>query len=393
MAKMFRAYQPENVIGDFQENNRFTDGGGFPIARMITDRGRHYFEIRSEQDPQWKRYPVDYTIGSKWQQAYATRLPNGQIHVFPIQYNKPNKRWINYWTMIDLPNSLRANVESFPRLSPATNYQMNCAPCHTSQLRLVHKGSPENAIFREPGINCEMCHGPSADHVASVLSGKQRRRSHDPPVEFRQISSREYVSICAQCHMQSAERRSRPELNYSSDGDTFYLKYRSQNYVDFSRKAFFRDGRFRETTFIVESFVRTNCFKKGQAHCGYCHDPHPADVRSNPTSLRFPTQPDRMCLQCHDRYSSNVEAHTHHPGSSEASRCVSCHMPRITNSLLFQARSHQIDDIPNAEMTQRFGLEESPNACLVCHSAKDATWLTNQLQSWTTRALAKERMR
>ena len=84
---MFHTYRPENVIGDFQKNNRFMDGRDL-LARMIIDRGQHYFEIRgSDRQWKWKRYRVDCTIGSKWQQAYATRLPNGQIHVLPIQYN------------------------------------------------------------------------------------------------------------------------------------------------------------------------------------------------------------------------------------------------------------------------------------------------------------------
>jgi len=50
------------------------------------------------------------------------------------------------------------------------------------------------------------------------------------------------------------------------------------------------------------------------------------------------------------------------------------------NSLLFQARTHQIDDMPNAEMALRFGRQESPNACLQCHADKDATWLAAELR-------------
>jgi len=42
----------------------------------------------------------------------------------------------------------------------------------------------------------------------------------------------------------------------------------------------------------------------------------------------------------------------------------------------------QIDDIPRAEMTLRFGAEESPNACLLCHSEKDARWVELKLQAW-----------
>ena len=89
-----------------------------------------------------------------------------------------------------------------------------------------------------------------------------------------------------------------------------------------------------------------------------------------------------MCVQCHGKFATNLSAHTHHPASAEASRCISCHMPRIMNSLLFRARTHQIDDIPSAEMTARFGPEESPNACLLCHSDKDVHWVELKLQAW-----------
>jgi len=64
------------------------------------------------------------------------------------------------------------------------------------------------------------------------------------------------------------------------------------------------------------------------------------------------------------------------------SRCVSCHMPRIMDALVFRARTHQIDDIPNAEMTQHFGQEDSPNACLLCHKEKSAEWVQQTMLGW-----------
>ena len=41
-----------------------------------------------------------------------------------------------------------------------------------------------------------------------------------------------------------------------------------------------------------------------------------------------------------------------------------------------------IDSIPDAGAVERFGPEESPNACLLCHSDKDAQWLKGQLGGW-----------
>ncbi|HXJ93244.1 MAG TPA: hypothetical protein VMT20_10240 [Terriglobia bacterium] len=402
MAKMFQPYRSENVIGDFTHDNTFYEGDHTrwangdltftsdekrtPYARMIVDGGRHAFEIR--QSDGWHRYPVDYTIGSKWEQAYATRLPNGEIHVFPIQYNVREKRWVNFWEIIDTPGSPRADLTQWEKLDVWTSYQANCAVCHTSQLRNVTGGgfAPAGLEFREPGINCEMCHGPSQRHVESMSKGEPyAKRALDPPVDFSKISARQFLEICSQCHMQSAIREPGRggELNYSTAGE-FFQRYTMRPYSEFSRKGFYKDGRFRETTFIVESLLRSKCFTEGNVTCGSCHDPHPADAGVNPTSLKFRDHPDQMCLQCHSQYSAQetLQRHTHHAAASEGSRCVACHMPRIMDALLFEARTHRIDNIPDAAATQRFGRQESPNACLLCHPQKDAVWLSAQLSSW-----------
>ena len=185
--------------------------------------------------------------------------------------------------------------------------------------------------------------------------------------------------------MQSAIRKpgAAGELNYSSSGD-FFGNHARLPFGEFSRKGFYKDGRFRQTTFIVEALERSQCFKKGQVSCGTCHDPHGHDSASNPTSLKFLDKPDLMCTGCHTQFADPVRAaqHSHHTTESEGSRCLSCHMPRIMDALLFRARTHQMDDIPDAEMTERFGQEESPNACLLCHSQKNAQWVQGQLQAW-----------
>jgi predicted CXXCH cytochrome family protein len=403
MSKMFRPYSPQNVVGDFRANNQFYlgdeveyRGGKIQVsdtanrtlfARMVTRNGRHYFDIW-QSDGKWHSYPVDYTIGSKFQQAYATKLPNGEIHVFPIQYNLLQKRWINFWKIIDGPGSERADPRSWERLDSATSYQAICAVCHTSQLRNV-KGegfAPNDLEFKEPGIDCEMCHGPSAQHVVETNAQQFYAKTPlDPPVNFRDAGNRNFVAICAQCHMQSAIRKpgAAGELNYSSSGD-FFGNHARLPFGEFSRKGFYKDGRFRQTTFIVEALERSQCFKKGQVSCGTCHDPHGHDSSSNPTSLKFLDKPDLMCTGCHTQFQDRVRAaqHSHHPAESEGSRCVSCHMPRIMDALLFRARTHQIDDLPNAEMTERFGQEESPNACLLCHSQKNTQWVQQRLRAW-----------
>jgi predicted CXXCH cytochrome family protein len=145
---------------------------------------------------------------------------------------------------------------------------------------------------------------------------------------------------------------------------------------------FYADGRFRATTFIVEAFDRSRCFQEGGATCVSCHNPHPDDPAGNLKSLKFAPDSDEMCLQCHQALRDRPERHTRHAPASEASRCVSCHMPRNMDAVLFLARSHQIDEIPDAEMTARFGEPDSPNACLGCHRDKDVNWLVAGMAAW-----------
>ncbi len=383
MARMFRAYSPENVIGDFSPGSEFKDDSGAVVIRMGID-SRPYFDIR-QSGGGWHRFHVDYTIGSKWQQGYATKVQDGSFHVLPIEYNVLRKAWINYWKMIDPPGSERAKIADFSKLLATTNYQENCAICHTSQLRAVEDKAPmEHATFLQPGVDCEMCHGPSARHVKQMHAGRSGEKpANEPPVDFRKIGNREGIRICAQCHRQAAVREigEQNELNYSAEGDSFVPKAWIRPYDAFSRRAFYKDGRFRETTFIVEAFTRSSCYRKGTAQCASCHAPHIGNFSQNLTSLKFKSNPDEMCLRCHTQYRSRIAEHTHHAQGSEASQCVSCHMPRIVNALLFKARSHQIE-IPAADLTLRFGQNESPNACLVCHSDQGAQWAEQQLNKW-----------
>jgi hypothetical protein len=338
MANMLAPIATARVIGDFER----------PHASVKpTRKDGAYFLDLPRDNGQWDRHRIHFTIGSKWQQAYATKAPNGDLHVLPFQYNILEKAWINYWRTIDPAGSARADPAGFHRFGEVTSYQRNCAPCHASVV--------DEKSFAEPGVNCEACHGPSAAHARGE------------PQTYTRLTSRQQVEVCAQCHAQSALRT--PQA--------FPPAYQRRPYHEFSRKAFYKDGRFRETTFIVEAFERSACYQVGNATCSHCHDPHPPDAASNSKSLKFGGDSGRMCLQCHaPRYATRT--HTRHA----ATQCVDCHMPKIMNSLKFMARTHQIDDRPNAAMAARFGPRESPNACLTCHAEKNASWLSEQLRSW-----------
>jgi len=368
-------------MGDFSSGVYKEDGPG-DLVRLGRDN-RPYFELSNVG--KWDRYYVDFTIGSKWQQAYATQLPDGRLQVLPIEYNLLQKKWINYWRIIDPPDSARAVIHDFPKLTSSTNYQQNCAICHTSQLKLDSTSTApmQHAVYLEPGVDCEMCHGPSAWHVQQARKGALEHSDPvQPPFDFRRAANRDAVHVCAQCHRQSTVREigQNGEMNYSVKGNfvptTWMLPFDA-----FSRKAFYKDGRFRESTFIVEALARSRCYRQGTIQCATCHSPHLPDFDNNQRSLKYRENPDEMCLPCHSTYRGRAAEHSRHKVNSEASECITCHMPRIVNALLFETRSHQIE-IPSADLTERFGQQESPNVCLTCHSGKGIGWAKEQLARW-----------
>ena len=132
---------------------------------------------------------------------------------------------------------------------------------------------------------------------------------------------------------------------------------------------------------MVEAFTRSACYRRGTAQCVTCHSPHIENFERNQTSLKDRDNPNEMCLPCHLDYRNRIAEHSRHAVNTEASQCVTCHMPRVVNALLFQARSHQIE-VPSADLTERFGQQESPNVCLTCHSEKPVGWAREQLTEW-----------
>ena len=162
--------RPGDVMGRFSGEEIL--GGS---ARAVAEDGQRFIELRDAESGKWTRYRVDALIGSKWQQAYASKLPDGRLVVMPIQYSKVEGGWVDYWKIAD-GSSERSDIGHFNGTPDGALYQRDCAPCHTSQLRYSGAGaSPATAQFREGGINCEMCHGPSQAHVDAMSGGSARR--------------------------------------------------------------------------------------------------------------------------------------------------------------------------------------------------------------------------
>jgi hypothetical protein len=213
MAEMFRPYSAGDVMGRFSGEEIL--GGS---ARTGAENGQRFIELRAANSGKWTRYRVDALIGSKWEQAYASKLPDGRLVVLPIQYSKVEGGWVNYWKIVD-GSSERSDIGHFQGTPDGALYQRDCAPCHTSQLRYGGAGaSPATAQFRvrvvpqspprtmRPGIRNPSnsrpipmrCAYSATNRCAIVPSGiRGTRRRAKPAAAFRATCRAIWMRCCS----------------------------------------------------------------------------------------------------------------------------------------------------------------------------------------------------
>lgn len=162
-----------------------------------------------------------------------------------------------------------------------------CFQCHsTGPLRL---GPGSRIQPFEEGVQCEACHGPGKEHIAS---GRAMRNP-------RKMTAAEVNESCGACHRKPA----------AAGDDTDWTNPWNTRH---------------QPLYLAESA----CFRKsgGRLSCLTCHPPH------RPLS-RVAANYDAACSQCHPKPRHKVQ---------RRGACVSCHMPAVSPSSLLHFANHWI---------------------------------------------------
>jgi len=181
----------------------------------------------------------------------------------------------------DLTPSLDA--EFFGRVIPP-NQAKECIDCHTTTA--VFDGHRLTSL--DPGVHCEECHGPGAQHVSAAKAGDTKASlSHI----VRAHSAIDEMELCGRCHRTAKDIT--PER---------LAKY-PRSVIRFQPVGLSKSRCFLET--------------EGGLRCTHCHDPH------SPVTSRTLAVQEATCMECHSR------ADQTHCSVSPAADCIKCHMPAI----------------------------------------------------------------
>jgi hypothetical protein len=168
-----------------------------------------------------------------------------------------------------------------------------CFGCHSTASSAEGVFHPERLI---PGVTCEACHGPGAQHVAQ-MSLEQDARSSTLIFNPARLSPNDSIDFCGACHRTSAD------VSLNPISGIFVLRF---------------------PAFRLE---KSRCWRTGDARltCTGCHDPHKPRVQDAGFY-------DKVCMSCHSGGSGASKDQAHAIGTCKISNhdCVSCHMRKYT---------------------------------------------------------------
>jgi len=252
---------------------------------------------------------IDLVTGSGSRGQTYLHWEKDRLFELPVSYWSDGHRWINSPGYID-------GTADFSRpVNPA------CLECHATYIRALSSDPRTNRYDRgslAPGIWCESCHGPSANHVR--LETQRQSRSKDMPgvLNPAKFSRDRQVDLCAECHNGIQREALAPTFSYVP-GRPLSEYFKQLSSPDVARP----DVHGNQ----VGLLQRSKCYRSSeQMSCSTCHDVHYMGQSAESYSLK--------CLSCHKWQDCGMSGKK---GHEIVNKCIDCHMPvEETNVIVSQ---------------------------------------------------------
>lgn len=316
-----------------------------------------------------KKYRIDHVMGGKNVYYFLTPLDRGRLQTLPVAYDVNKKEWF------DMAASGVRHVPGQtdePIYWKDWQYTFNtaCYGCHVSQISTNYdlKTDTYHTVWKEPGINCETCHGPAGEHVRVCEAAPKGTVPKHLKITRggRDFSKDQNNATCSTCHAKAVvlTETFRP-------GDRFFDHF---GLVTFENSDYYPDGRDLGENYTYTSWLMSPCAKSGKIDCLHCH------TSSGRYKFKTEEKANQACMPCHkDKVDSSTQ-HTHHKADSPGNKCITCHMP--TTEFARMKRSDHSMLPPTPATTIVF---KSPNACNGCHKDKTSEWADQWVRKWRKR--------
>lgn len=254
-----------------------------------------------------------------------------QLMQMPLNYLTKEHQWVNSPGFPD-------NQIYFGR--PIVT---QCMECHSSFADKKMIQGPNFTIEEEyvknaiiPGIDCERCHGPGAQHV-NFQQENPTVKTAKFMVSYKNLALPRRIDMCAVCHSGTSIQTATSIFNFKP-GDTLktlpqYSAYRGED-ADVH-------GKQKQ---LLEGSV---CYKIGKAECISCHDVH---ENKKPSLAIYSAK----CISCHQEVQHITLKEKDQ--SILAKNCIDCHMPMKESHAIGFQMSDSKEKIPYKLRTHRIAV-------------------------------------
>ena len=254
---------------------------------------------------------IDLVTGSGVRGQTYLYWQGERLFELPVSYWSDGHRWINS------PGYVDGTADFSRRVNPA------CLECHATYIRALSTDPATNRFDRDsliPGISCESCHGPGANHVRREMRDRTELKDahNDEILNPGKFSRDRQVDLCAECHNGIQREALAPTFSYVPGRPlSEYFKQLPSTGVEHP------DVHGNQ----VGLLQRSKCFRSSpRMSCSTCHDVHTNGQSTESYSLK--------CLTCHQWQTCGMSKAL---GHQIANDCINCHMPvEETNVIVSQ---------------------------------------------------------
>jgi tetratricopeptide (TPR) repeat protein len=316
-----------------------------------------------------KKYRIDHAMGGKNVYYLLTAMDRGRLQTLPLAYDVNKKEWFDM---------AASGVRHVPGQADEPihwqdwQYTFNtaCYGCHVSQVSTNYdpKTDTYRTVWKEPGINCETCHGPADEHIRVCEAAPKGTVPKDLKITRggRDFSKEQNIATCSTCHAKAVVL-----TDTFQPGDKFFDHF---GLVTLENPDYYPDGRDLGENYTHTSWLMSPCVKSGKLDCLHCH------TSSGRYKFKAEEKANQACMPCHKDKVDDPSEHTRHKADSPGNQCIACHMPMTDFARMRRSDHSMLPPTPAASIAFKL-----PNACNACHQDKTPQWADEWVRKWRKR--------
>ncbi len=348
-----------SVLADF--NTTFTSQG---VTSKFFTKDDKFFVNTEGLNGEYHDYEIIYTFGITPLQQYIVEFPDGKFQCLRTAWNTEKKLWFDLY-----PDMKVVHDEWIHWSKGGLSWNIMCSDCHSTLVKKNY--NPVKDTYKTSysiiNVSCEACHGPGKEHV-SITESEAFKSNPDTTQYIGKLHMGKYtlpkqmVADCARCHSL------RTQYTEFYDHEGTYMDHYAPDLL--RDGIYFADGQILGEVYVYASFIQSKMYQQN-VKCNDCHNVH---------SLELKFKGNELCLQCHVPEKYNVKSHHFHEINTEASECITCHMPGRTYMGNDFRRDHSFR-VPRPDLSARYGV---PNTCNEsgCHDDQSPEWAAKAIKEW-----------